>query len=181
MKKLRLKTLILSVVICLLPMVAGAFFYGKLPLQMAIHWDVNNIPDNYMHKALVMFGLPVVFACVQTVTCFLVWQSNKKAVVTPKIIVVALWSMPLILIMVYTLMLLWASGQTFNIGSIGCVAVGIVFILLGNYFPKISYGDSKIFLSTPNLWSEQSFRKTMRILSIVLIFVGVTFFVLALL
>ncbi len=50
MEKKNRKTLILSVIICLLPMLLGAILYNKLPEQMPIHFTTNDVIDNYAHK-----------------------------------------------------------------------------------------------------------------------------------
>ena len=50
MEKKNKRTLILSVIICLLPMVLGIAFYNRLPEQMPIHFTINDVPDNYAQK-----------------------------------------------------------------------------------------------------------------------------------
>lgn len=40
MEKKNKRTLILSVIICLLPMVLGIAFYNRLPEQMPIHFTI---------------------------------------------------------------------------------------------------------------------------------------------
>ncbi len=52
MEKKNKRTLILSVIICLLPMVLGIAFYNRLPEQMPIHFTINDVPDNYAQKIL---------------------------------------------------------------------------------------------------------------------------------
>ncbi len=181
MKKLNARILILSVIVCLLPMIAGVIFYGRLPLQIAIHWDINNEPDNYVHKALALFIVPALFACIQAFFCASLWQASKKTSGTPKVITVSLWILPLVSVMAYTLMLLWAFGHSLDIDTIGSMVVSIVFILIGNYLPKISYNDGEFVLSYPKFKSEKSFRRFMRIFGIVFFLAGIALFVFALL
>ena len=51
MEKKNRKTLILSVIICLLPMILGSILYNKLPEQMPVHFTTNDVIDNYAHQA----------------------------------------------------------------------------------------------------------------------------------
>ena len=67
MEKKNRKTLILSVIICLLPMILGSILYNKLPEQMPIHFTTNDVIDNYAHKNLALFGLPLIMAIVQAI------------------------------------------------------------------------------------------------------------------
>jgi len=58
---------IVTVIICLLPIFAGIILYEKLPNEIPIHFDVNNMPDNYASKNFALFGLPVIMAFFQTI------------------------------------------------------------------------------------------------------------------
>ena len=61
MEKKNRKTLILSVIICLLPMILGSILYNKLPEQMPIHFTINNVPDNYANKNFALFIKHILF------------------------------------------------------------------------------------------------------------------------
>ena len=52
------KTLIISSLICLLPLVISFAVYNKLPDQIAIHWDDAGNPDNYAAKWVAAFDAP---------------------------------------------------------------------------------------------------------------------------
>ena len=67
MEKKNRKTLIFSVIICLLPMILGVILYNKLPEQMPIHFTINDVPDNYAHKNFALFGIPLIMAIVQAI------------------------------------------------------------------------------------------------------------------
>ena len=60
----------ISIIICLLPMIAGAVFYNQLPDQMPIHFGINDVPDNYAPKAFALFGIPLFLAIVQSDATF---------------------------------------------------------------------------------------------------------------
>jgi len=76
-------TLILSVIVCLLPMILGITLYNKLPEQMPIHFTINDIPDNYAPKNFVLFGIPIIMAIVQAI-CIIFTTKKVKNNEKPK-------------------------------------------------------------------------------------------------
>ena len=58
MKFVKWKTLIVTCVVCLLPILLGVALWNELPESIAIHFDINNNPDNFAPKGFVVFGLP---------------------------------------------------------------------------------------------------------------------------
>jgi len=77
MEKKNRMTLIITVIVCLLPMILGAVLYNKLPEQMPIHFNIKNEPDNYASKSFALFGLPIIMAIVQAV-CIVVTSKASK-------------------------------------------------------------------------------------------------------
>lgn len=177
MKKFDTKTHILSVVICLLPIIAGAFFYSRLPEQMPIHWDVNDVPDSYVHKTFALFCLPLIFAAVQWGICWFFRIMIKGEQKLPKIYGIILWLFPALLVLLYTLMLTWALGYTLPIGNTVLFILGLFFIILGNYLPKMSYSGNKNYVH-PTPKNEQEFRRILKISGISFIALGIVFLIL---
>ena len=69
MKIIKWKTLIITGIVCLLPIFLGLFLWDKLPETMAIHFDINNKPDNFAPKGFVVFGIPVLMLLLQFICC----------------------------------------------------------------------------------------------------------------
>ena len=42
MKKINMKSLIITSIVCLLPIIFGLIFYNSLPENIAIHWGIDN-------------------------------------------------------------------------------------------------------------------------------------------
>lgn len=90
MKKIDWKILILTMIVSLLPIGIGLAFYDDLPDNIAVHFDINNTPDNYFSKAGFVFGMPVLMAFIQLFCCVINdvsnqnKEANKKATVTFK-------------------------------------------------------------------------------------------------
>lgn len=69
-KKLKLdKFEILTLILCLVPIIIGIILYTKLPDQIAIHFDTNNQPDSYASKFFVILGMPIILTLLQLICC----------------------------------------------------------------------------------------------------------------
>ena len=167
------KTLILSVIICLLPMVLGMVFYDKLPEQMPIHFTINDEPDNYASKKFALFGIPVIMAIVQTICIIGTTRVNKlKNCEKPKIIKIMEWIIPILTVLLYLIMIEVPLGSTVYVGKSVCFILGILFVIIGNYFPKMSYEMAeKTFHPKPKI--EKSFRRMSKIMAYGAIVIGI--------
>ena len=167
------KTLILSVMVCLLPMVLGIIFYNKLPEQIPIHFTINDIADNYAPKNFALFGIPVMIAMVQAICIIITTKVNKlKNDEKPRIVKIMEWFIPIMTVFVYSIMIQIPLGSTVYVGKSICFILGILFMIIGNYLPKMSYEVGKtIFHPMPK--SEKSFRKMSKIMGYSLISIGV--------
>ena len=54
MKKNNVIILVITVLVCLAPMILGAALYNELPEQMPIHFTIGDTPDNYAHKNIAL-------------------------------------------------------------------------------------------------------------------------------
>lgn len=174
MEKKNRKTLILSVIICLLPMILGMVFYHKLPEQMPIHFTINDEPDNYANKNFALFGIPLIMAIIQAI-CLIATniKVNKlKNDEKPKILKIMEWFIPILTVIIYVIMIEVPLGSTIYVGKSICLVLGILFIMIGNYIPKMSYEIGKTTFH-PMPKSEKSFRKMSKITGYSLIGMGI--------
>ena len=174
MKKKNRKTLILSLIICLLPMLLGSVLYNKLPEQMPVHFTTGNVPDNYAHKNFALFGIPVIMAIVQAI-CFIIVniKVNKlKNDEKPKILKIMEWFIPIITVLIYIIMIEVPLGSTVYVGKSICLILGISFIIIGNYLPKMSYEIGKTTFH-PMPKNEKAFRKMSKIMGYSFIVMGI--------
>ena len=174
MEKKNRKTLILSVIICLLPMILGMVFYHKLPEQMPIHFTINDEPDNYANKNFALFGIPLIMAIVQAICLIAVniklnkLKTNEK----PKILKIMEWFIPVVSVLFYVIMVEVPLGSTVYVGKSICLILGILLMIIGNYIPKMSYEMSKTTFH-PMPKSEKSFRKMSKIMGYSFIVMGI--------
>lgn len=171
MEKQNRKTLILTVIVCLLPMILGIVLYNQLPEQMPIHFTAGDTPDKYAPKNFALFGIPLITAVLQAV-CMLVTMNRLKGQAKPKIAKIMEWFIPILTVLLYIIMIEVPLGSTVYVGKSICLILGILFTIIGNYLPKMSYEVGKtMFYPTPK--SEKSFRKMSKIAGYSFISIGI--------
>lgn len=135
MNKTDKKILWLTAIICILPTVYGLINYGKLPDEVAIHFDMNNDPNSFVPKWFVIL-MPAIMTLLQVFVCITsdMKMENKEA--NRKATRVFKWIIPVICWVVYIMTINNALGIQTDIRKGACLIIGIVFIIAGNYIPK---------------------------------------------
>ena len=126
------KTLIYSVVICLLPILIGVYYYSVLPSEIAIHFGVDGKPDSFMSKDIEIIVLPLFCAILQVVISLSADAKNtpKKGAMLIKSII------PIVSVIGQCALLTYAMNSSFEIREYTVFTIGIIFMVLGNYLPK---------------------------------------------
>lgn len=147
----------LSAAFCLLPVIPGLFLYSSLPAQVAVHFGANGVPDGWMPKAQAVFLMPLVFAGLDGLVLLMTYGLSKKFEYPRKVQVLFLLLVPIIGNLAVISTFLAAIHPGFNIASVILSLVGIVFIALGNYMPKV--GQNSLFgirtkwtYASPEVW-----------------------------
>ncbi len=139
MKFIKFKSLILTCMICLLPILFGLALWDKLPGTIAIHFDINNNPDGFASKGFVVFGMPLLMVLLQIICCIINDINAKKHGERKKLETVTKWIIPVITVILQSITLFFALGKDFDIRKIVAFIVGVIFIVIGNYLPKFDY------------------------------------------
>lgn len=126
------KSLIYSVVICLLPILIGVYYYSVLPSEIAIHFGVDGQPNSFMSKDIEIIVLPLVCAILQVVVSLSADAKNtpKKGAMLMKSII------PIVSVIGQCALLTYAMNSSFEIREYTVFTIGIIFMILGNYLPK---------------------------------------------
>lgn len=155
-------TLILSAILILAALIAGALFWNQLPDQVASHWNVNDQVDGYMPKFWGVFMMPLV--TLGMLALFLVIPSIDplKANIAKFRETFNVFIVLIIAFMLYIhgLTLAWSLGyQRFKISTAMLPFMGILFIAIGfmlrkakrNFFIGIR---TPWTLSSDSVWDE---------------------------
>ena len=139
MKFIKKNILIVTCAVCLLPVLLGLALWERLPEQIAIHFDINNNPDNFGSKAFVVFGLPVLMVILQIVCCIINDVNAQKHGERKKFEMANKWIIPVMSIILQTVTFMYSLGYELDIRKIVAFIVGGVFLVIGNYLPKLDY------------------------------------------
>ena len=139
MKFIKKNILIITCMVCLLPVLLGLALWDILPQEIAIHFDINNNPDNFGSKAFVVFGLPVLMVILQIVCCVINDVNAHKHGERKKFEMANKWIIPVMSIILQTVTFMYSLGYELDIRKITAFIVGGVFLVIGNYLPKLDY------------------------------------------
>ena len=136
MIKKNLKTLIITTIITLLPIVAGLILWNKLPDQMPIHFNIQGEADGFSSKTFGVFGLPVFLAVLHWICVLGTKADPKQKNHSDKMVTLVLWICPLISLLVSSVIYAQAMELNVDVVFIMCLILGAMFIVVGNYLPK---------------------------------------------
>lgn len=165
----------ITVLLCLLPIIAGVLLWDRLPDQVAVHFDVHNQPDRWASKGFAVFGLPALVAGIELICVGATALDPKKRNISDKAMKVVLWMMPALSWITSYVIYAVALGKNTDVGVIVCVLLGLIFIALGNYMPKIKQSYSLGFKLAWTLNDENNWNHTHRFAGFVFVICGVLF------
>ena len=171
MKKIDWKILIITGLICLIPIIFGVILYDQLPEQMAVHFGVDNEPNSFAPKEFALFGIPILMFALQVFCCiFSDFMEEKKQ--NKKYITIYKWIIPIIEMVVYLTMLAYGAGIELDMRMIVCITLGIVFTLVGNYMPKTEPNKLQMNYIRADFW-----KKIKRPAGYFFVIIGLTFII----
>lgn len=164
MKKELKNKLILTTVLCLLPILIGIVLWNRLPDTMATHFDMNGEPNGWSSKVFTVFGLPIIIAGLHLMCSIVTEKDPRRQKYPKKMMKIVYWICPVVSWMAAIATYGYEMGlnQQTMLGFV-YLFVGVVFIVIGNYMPKVK---QNYYLGIKLPWtyqSEENWNKTHRI------------------
>lgn len=168
--------LITAGVVVLLMLGISAWAWPQIPdgAQVPIHWGIDGQANGWAAKPLALLGVPLLTAGIALVLAFAPRFDPRYGNVQRS--ATAYWAIAFgvlaLLAVVHVAATLVATGRPVNIGMVVSVAVGALFVLVGNFLGKTR--SSWIFgIRTPwTLSSERSWTRTHRLGGYLFMLVG---------
>ncbi len=170
MKFIKWKSLIITSLICLLPIFLGVALWDKLPESIAIHFNMYNEPDNFASKGFTVFGLPLLMLLLQIVCCIINDVNAHKHGERIKFEKATKWIIPVMTIVLQVITLGYSLGWNIDIRKIVAVIVSLVFFVIGNYLPKFDY------IKNYDIYTEKA-RKINRFIGFETVIMGILIFI----
>ena len=165
--------MILTSIIILAPIVVGLILWDKLPAEMATHFDANGVADGWSPKELAVFGLPLFLLAVHWFCMAFTSVDPKRQNFSDKVIVLVMWLCPVVSIVGNGATYLYAMDNSVNTTPIAMLLLGCVFIVVGNYMPKMKQSYT-IGIKVPwALNSEENWNRTHRFAGYMYMLAGV--------
>ncbi|MBE7025144.1 MAG: DUF1648 domain-containing protein [Ruminococcaceae bacterium] len=139
MNRIKWKSLLMTCIICLAGILPGLLTWDLLPDRIAIHFDIHNTPDNFSGKGFAVFGLPLIMMLGQLIACILWDYQSALRGENKKVEWVIKGILPVMTMLLQLATIGFALGYSIDIRKVACLGVGIIFLLVGNYLPKLDY------------------------------------------
>ncbi len=133
------RSLMVSAIFILIAVGAAVWLYPQLPAEVPGHWNVHGQVDGYMPRfwgaampALMVFGLAVLMVVLPLV-------SPRKFEIGPfaRIYVLLMLVVQAIVLIIGLTVLLAGAGYAVRVPFVVMLAVGALFMVLGNYMGKL--------------------------------------------
>jgi uncharacterized membrane protein len=171
------KTLVITSLICLLPIIVGALVYKRLPETIATHFDLNGNPDGWSSRAFAVFGLPAILLAVNLLLPFMLRADPKHENMSGALVNITIWTIPVLSLICSGLTLGRALGYDVRIERVLPVFMGVLFILIGNYLPKTKQSYTMGIKLPWTLASEENWNRTHRLAGFLWVLGGIYFIV----
>lgn len=163
MIKKNLKTMIITSIIILVPMVVGLIMWNQLPEEMATHFGENGEANGWSSKEFAVIGEPLFLLAVHWFCAAFTGVDPKKENISNKMMLLVLWIVPVVSIFAGGSMYIYAFDNTINTTKIGVMMIGCIFLVLGNYMPKMKQSYTLGFKLPWTLNSEENWNRTHRL------------------
>ena len=161
--KMNKKLLLLTSIVILFPILWGVTIWSQLPNQIPIHFNVADQADNFQSKPLVVFGLPIFLLVVHLFVIFVSARDPKNQTMNEKMGKVIYWLTPIVSLSISYLIYSKALGSTTNPSIFVSALLGLIFVIMGNYMPKLKVNHTVGIRLPWTLQSEDNWHKTHRL------------------
>ena len=130
------KTMMLTSLVMLLPILVGVLLWDRLPEQIATHFDFEGNPNGWSSKGFTVFGMPLFMLACQWIAVAATLSDPKHKNLSEKVFKIILWFIPMISLLLIFVTYGYELGYNTSGGTIAFGVMGILFLVVGNYLPK---------------------------------------------
>ena len=152
-------TFILSTLLCFGPMIYGLIMWKKLPEQMPIHFNADGNVDSWGGRWMnvILFPLLLILGNAIVHLSFNIKARKMGENVNSKLPYVFKWIMPVLCYAISFIVYSYSFGKEIDSTKIITTICSILFIIIGNYFPKLEKWMLNIPVKDENLtWVKRT-------------------------
>lgn len=155
--------IVLSSIAILLPIVYGLIMWDSLPDTIATHWNAAGQADGYSSKAFAVFGFPLILFVFQVLAIVLTAKDKKNKDQSGKVLRMVLWICPLLSWFMSFFVYSQALGKEISIGTWMSAFFSLLFLIAGNYLPKVKHNRTIGIRIKWTLENEENWNLTHRL------------------
>ena len=156
------KKIVASSLAILAPILVGLIFWDRLPDYMATHWGAGGNVDGWSGKAFAVFGIPPIMLALHWLGLWATTKDPKQKNQGKKPFTMIFWMVPAISWVSAAVLYGTALGAELNIGSVVFAMLGLMFMVIGNYLPKVKQNYTLGIKVSWALHSEENWNATHR-------------------
>ena len=156
---------IIQIVIILASVILSVYFYQHFPARVPIHWNVAGEVDGFGSRAFGAFLLPVILVAIYFLFSVLskIDPRKERYAEFAKVYSIIKTAIMFVLFIVYIITALNSIGYAVSVSFWIPFIIGLLFVVIGNYFGKIR-NNYFVGIRTPwTLANEEVWNKTHRL------------------
>lgn len=164
---------VVTVLVTLCPIVIGLFLWNKLPDQVPTHWGISGQIDGWSSKKSTVFAMPFIMTCGQIIMLAAIYADPRKKNIHKKPMTVGLWIIPVLSLVLNSAVYAIALGIKISMTIIIVFVLALLWIILGNYMPKLQQNYTIGIKVSWALNSEENWNRTHRMAGKVFVAAGI--------
>lgn len=162
MKKIDKKTLVLTSLINIIPIIVGCMLWEQLPDVIPTHFGIDGTPNDWSSKAFTVFGIPLMILFFHLLCVGITSQDPKYDNINDKLFGIMVWTCPAVSLLLMITCYGACLGWEFNVSKYVLAASGVLFMVIGNYLPKCKQNYTMGIKLPWTLDNEENWNKTHR-------------------
>ena len=161
--------------ITLLPILLGLLLWNKLPDRLPTHFGVDGAADGWSGKGFAVFGLPLMMLGFHIVIFFATRLDKQNRGHNEKVMNLMGLIFPVMSIVNSVIIYAHAMDLELNLSMLLFPMLGLLFIAMGNWMPKIKQNSTLGIKIKWTLYNEENWNKTHRVAGFAWVIGGVIF------
>lgn len=161
--------------ITLLPIFLGLLLWNQLPDKLPTHFGIDGAADGWSGKGFAVFGLPLMMLAFHIVIFFATRLDKQNRGHNEKVMNLVGLIFPVMSIVNSVIIYSLALGKELNLGSLLFPLLGLLFVAMGNWLPKVKQNSTLGIKIKWTLYNEENWNKTHRFAGFTWVIGGVLF------
>ena len=161
--------------VTLLPIILGLLLWDRLPDKLPTHFGIDGAADGWGSKGFAVFGIPAMWLIFHLITWGVTRLDQQNRGHNEKVLNLVGLTFPTMSIAFSVLLYTRALEIELDMSAILFPLLGLLFIAMGNWLPKVKQNSTLGIKIKWTLYNEENWNKTHRFAGFVWVIGGVLF------